>query len=89
MMDDTHEKANLRLVLGQSPVSPWQLVSRPSGSVLGDADISGGTTAAASFTADVSGPYVFKLTVRDGGLGDSVTLPEMTLGVLHDTDPID
>ena len=67
----------------------WQLVSRPSGSVLGDADISGGTTATASFTADVSGPYVFKLTVRDGVLGDSVTLPEMTLGVLHDTDPID
>ncbi len=67
----------------------WELVSRPSGSVLGDVDISGGTTATASFTADVAGPYEFKLTVRDGVLGDSVTLPEITLGAIHHTDPID
>ena len=67
----------------------WQLVSRPSGSVLSDADISGGTTATASFTADVSGPYVFKLTVRDGALGDSVTLPAITLGLIDYDDPID
>jgi hypothetical protein len=68
----------------------WELVSRPTGSVLDDADISGRTTATASFTADVVGAYVFKLTVRDGALvGDSVTLPEITLGAIHHTDPID
>ncbi len=67
----------------------WELVSRPTGSVLDDADISGGTTATASFTADASGPYVFKLTVRDGALGDSVTLPAITLGLIDYDDPID
>ena len=67
----------------------WELESRPTGSVLDDADISDRTSATASFTADVVGPYVFKLTVRDGVVGDSVTLPEITLGAIHHTDPID
>ena len=67
----------------------WLLVSRPAGSTLTTADISGRTTATASFSADVSGKYVFQLKVRDGSLSDSVTLPEITLGAIDYDDPID
>ncbi len=67
----------------------WQLVSRPTGSVLTTLDISDRTLAAASFTADAIGPYGFMLTVRDGTLADSVTLPEITLGAIDYDDPID
>jgi hypothetical protein len=67
----------------------WQLVSRPTGSVLTTLDISDRTTATASFTADATGPYGFKLTVRDGALSDSVTLPDITLGAIDYDDPID
>ena len=67
----------------------WLLVSCPTGSTLTTADISGRTTAKASFTADMSGDYGFELKVRDGSLSDSVTLPEITLDAIHHTDPID
>ena len=67
----------------------WQLVSRPAGSALGDEGIHCGTTSAASFTGDVRGETVFKLTVRDDALADSVTLPGMTLSAIHHTDPLD
>ena len=62
----------------------WQLVSRPAGSALSDGDIRGGSTATASFAADVRGQYVFSLTVRDNALADSVTLPGMRLSAVDD-----
>jgi hypothetical protein len=49
----------------------------------------GGTTATASFAADRGGEYVFRLTVRDDALADSVTLPGMRLSAVHHTDPLD
>ena len=67
----------------------WQPVSRPTGSKLTTADISGGTAATESFTAHVGGPYEFKLTVQDGTVGDSVTLPKITLRLISYHDPID
>ncbi|MBJ6751481.1 RHS repeat-associated core domain-containing protein [Geomonas anaerohicana] len=55
-------------------VFQWRLVSVPQGS---SAVIADGTTAVASFTADVAGAYVAELTVSDGkktSLADSVTV---------------
>ncbi len=63
--------------------------ARPAGSTLTDADIQDNTSALASFKADVTGTYAVRLVVRDGMLSDSVTLPGLVVGVLHDNDPLD
>ena len=56
---------------GPSPLSfQWTFVSVPVGSGLTDADLSGATTAAPSFTPDVEGFYLLRLDVSDGDLMD-------------------
>jgi hypothetical protein len=67
----------------------WSFTARPAGSSLTDADIQDNTNALASFTADVAGSYAVRLVVRDGVLSDSVTLPGLVIGVVHDDDPLD
>ena len=67
----------------------WSFTTRPAGSTLTDADIQDSTSALASFKADVTGTYAVRLVVRDGMLSDSVTLPGLIVGVLHDNDPLD
>ena len=67
----------------------WTFTSRPAGSALTDADIVDSTSALASFTGDVKGTYSVKLVVRDGMLADSVVLPDIVLGWLEDSDPLD
>ena len=67
----------------------WTFTSRPAGSALTDADIVDSTSALASFTGDVKGTYSVKLVVRDGMLADSVVLPDIVLGYVHDSDPLD
>ena len=67
----------------------WTFTSRPAGSALTDADIVDSTSALASFTGDVKGTYGVKLVVRDGMLADSVVLPDIVLGFLDDSDPLE
>ncbi len=47
-------------------VYQWRFVSVPSGSSLGNADITNADTATPSFTPDVTGTYVLELSVYDG-----------------------
>ncbi|MGQ0591967.1 MAG: Ig-like domain-containing protein, partial [Gammaproteobacteria bacterium] len=57
---------------GPTPLSfQWAFVSVPVGSVLTDADLSGATTAAPSFTPDIAGFYVLRIEVSDGDLTDT------------------
>jgi hypothetical protein len=52
---------------GPAPLGyQWRLVSQPSGSALTTASLGSATTATPTFTPDVLGPYVFRLTVTDG-----------------------
>ena len=67
----------------------WTFTARPAGSALTDADIVNSTSALASFSGDVKGTYGVKLVVRDGMLADSVELPDIVLGWLDDSDPLD
>lgn len=67
----------------------WSFTARPAGSKLTDADIQDNTSALASFKADVTGSYTVQLVVRDGMLSDSVTLPGLVVGVVHENDPWD
>lgn len=67
----------------------WTFTARPAGSALTDADIVNSTSALASFSGDVKGTYGVKLVVRDGMLADSVVLPDIVLGWLDDSDPLD
>ena len=56
---------------GPTPLSfQWTFVSVPVGSLLTDADLSGATTAAPSFTPDMEGFYLLRLDVSDGDLMD-------------------
>jgi len=55
----------------------WVFTGVPTGSALTDGDITDATTAAPSFTPDISGEFVLELTVDDGYSGtdaDSVTI---------------
>ena len=56
---------------GPGPLSfQWTFVSVPVDSFLTDADLSGTTTIAPSFTPDVEGFYLLRLDVSDGDLTD-------------------
>lgn len=67
----------------------WTFTARPAGTALTDSDIVGGTSALASCTGDVKGTYGVNLAVRDGMLADSVILPDIVVGYVHDSDPLD
>jgi large repetitive protein len=56
---------------GPTPLSfQWTFVNVPVDSLLTEADLSGATTAAPSFTPDVEGFYLLRLDVSDGDLMD-------------------
>jgi hypothetical protein len=63
----------------------WSFVSVPAGSVT---TIDESTSEITSFTADVSGTYQVRLTVRDGLAADAVLLPDLVLSGLEDAEPI-
>ena len=46
------------------------------------------TSELTSFTADKSGTYQVKLTVRDGLAADAVLLPDIVVKTLEDAEPI-
>lgn len=48
----------------------WSIVSRPAASALGPDALSGAGTSVLSFTPDVEGPYLLRLTVFDGAAID-------------------
>jgi len=55
-----------------SPVSySWWLVARPPGSALTSGDLQQATTATPTFTPDVVGAYIFRLSVSDGAQSDA------------------
>ncbi|MGH8564420.1 MAG: tandem-95 repeat protein [Gammaproteobacteria bacterium] len=56
---------------GPTPLSfQWTFVNVPVDSLLSDADLSGATTVAPSFTPDLEGFYLLRLDVSDGDLMD-------------------
>ncbi len=62
---------------GSSLTYDWELTSAPSGSSATSSDITETTDADPTFTPDISGTYVFTLTVNDGGTDsypDTLTL---------------
>ena len=63
----------------------WSFYSVPAGSATA---IDESTSEVTSFTADKSGTYQVKLTVRDGTVADSVLLPGIVVKALDDNDPI-
>ena len=71
------------------PISyAWVFNSKPSSSALTYSDISDRTSASPSFTPDVSGTYVLRLTVNDGTDSDTDTVqvvfgPDDATVVLH------
>jgi uncharacterized protein (TIGR03437 family) len=52
----------------------WTLVSAPAGSSVSSAGIWNASTAMASFTPDVAGPYTFQLTVNNGTFSASANV---------------
>jgi hypothetical protein len=52
----------------------WTLVSAPSGSAVTSASIAGANSAKASFTPDVTGAYLFQLTVSNGTFSASANV---------------
>ncbi|MCK6520223.1 PKD domain-containing protein [Myxococcota bacterium] len=63
----------------------WSIVSAPAEST---AAVDDSTDVTTSFTADKSGTYQVKLTVRDGMASDAVQLPDLVLRALDDAEPI-
>lgn len=63
----------------------WSFVSVPAEST---ATIDESTEVMTTFTADKSGTYQVKLTVRDGLAADAVLLPDLVLRGLEDAEPI-
>jgi hypothetical protein len=63
----------------------WSFRAVPAGSTTA---IDESTSEITSFTADKSGTYQVKLTVRDGLSADSVLLPDLVLQALDDAEPI-
>ncbi|MEY3210388.1 MAG: hypothetical protein RIT28_869 [Pseudomonadota bacterium] len=63
----------------------WSFYAVPADSTTA---IDDSTSEITSFTADKSGTYKVKLTVRDGLSSDSVLLPEIVVKALDDDDPI-
>ena len=63
----------------------WTFVTVPAEST---ATIDESTEVETSFTADKSGTYQVRLTVRDGVASDAVLLPDLVLRGLDDADPI-
>ena len=63
----------------------WSFTSVPAGSATA---IDDSTSELTSFTADKSGTYQVKLTVRDGLAADAVLLPDIVVKALDDHDPI-
>jgi PKD repeat protein len=56
---------------GPSPITfSWSIVSRPAASALGPDALSGAGTSALSFTPDVEGQYLLRLTISDGAALD-------------------
>lgn len=57
---------------GPAPVSySWWLVARPPDSALTSDVLQDATTATPTFTPDVVGSYIFRLSVSDGAAGDA------------------
>lgn len=63
----------------------WSVVTAPA---LSSAKPNESTEAETSFTADRTGTYQVKLTVRDGVAADAILLPDLELRGLEDHDPI-
>jgi hypothetical protein len=63
----------------------WSFTSVPAGSAT---NIDESTSEITSFTADKSGTYQVKLTVRDGYAADAVLLPDIVVKTLDDAEPI-
>ena len=58
---------------GDSIAFSWSFKRMPAASQLSDADLTDGGTATASFTPDVEGEYVLRVTADDGGAAVSAT----------------
>jgi hypothetical protein len=63
----------------------WSFHAVPAGA---SPAIDESTSEITSFTADKSGTYQVKLTVRDGIASDAVLLPDIVVKALDDNDPI-
>lgn len=65
----------------------WTFKALPSDSQLGNSNITGRDSSAASFTPDAVGSYQLQLRVSDGLSADAVLLPEIVLSTIDDNDP--
>ncbi len=59
---------------GDSLSYAWSFASLPAGSILGDGDISGASSARPSFTPDVEGDFILTLEVSDSTTSDTDTV---------------
>lgn len=63
----------------------WMLISKPAGSIASTTTMTGATTAAPTFTADVAGNYVATLVVNDGKVNSAAATVTITATVTNAT----